>query len=124
MAPHRSRSAAHTAVRIALAVLLIFVACSDDDPAGPGATVASITVDAPASFLGVGETLQLTATPRDDSGAPVSADVAWSTDDAGVATVDASGLVHGVALGDVRVTATSGEHKKGVDLSVRELGSM
>ena len=60
--------------------------------------------------LVVGADRQLTAVPVDAAGAPVpGATVAWSTLDASVATVSASGLVHAAGPGETRVRATSGD---------------
>lgn len=71
----------------------------------PVSTVA-VTPATPAVF--VGTTVQLAAEPRDSTGAALSArTVTWSTADAARATVSASGLVTGVGVGAVTITATS-----------------
>ena len=59
--------------------------------------------------IGVGETLQLSATARDDRGAVLDDWAAsWSSDDQGVATVTQSGLVTGVAPGSATVSVSRG----------------
>jgi hypothetical protein len=76
----------------------------DSSPTGP--VVASVQVTAPAEDVRVGMTLQLTATPRDASGNPVQGQtISWSSSDDALATVSTSGLVSGVAEGQVMITA-------------------
>jgi hypothetical protein len=70
--------------------------------------VASVSVTPESASLTAGQTVQLTATPRDASGNPLSGRVVtWSTSSAAVATVSASGLVSAVAPGAATITATS-----------------
>ncbi len=71
--------------------------------------VASVSV-APASVsITVGATASLTAVTYDSSGSALSGrTVVWASSAPGVATVDASGHVTGVAAGTATVTATSG----------------
>ncbi|HEY0995102.1 MAG TPA: Ig-like domain-containing protein [Gemmatimonadaceae bacterium] len=78
-------------------------------PTGPAPTpvLTSIAI-APASLvIDVGAEGTLTATPRDASGNPMTATLAWSSSNPGVAAV-ASGVVHGVAAGAATITAQSG----------------
>lgn len=75
--------------------------------------VATVVVSPPTAALDVGETAQLTATPRDSSGAALSGRViTWSSANTAVATVSSSGLVTAKAAGSASVTATS-EGKSG-----------
>jgi uncharacterized protein YjdB len=75
--------------------------------------VASVTVTPTTASLTVGQTTQLTATPKDANGTPLSGRaVTWATSNAGVATVSATGVVTGVAPGTATITATS-EGKSG-----------
>jgi len=70
--------------------------------------VASVSVSPAAPSVQVGQTAQLTATPRDASGNPLSGRVVtWASDAPAVATVNGSGLVTGVAAGSATITATS-----------------
>jgi uncharacterized protein YjdB len=56
----------------------------------------------------VGSAVQLTATPKDANGIPLSGrTVSWTTSNSAVATVSATGLVTGVAVGVATITATS-----------------
>ena len=78
--------------------------------------VASVAVDPPTASVLVGSTVQLTATPKDANGNPLTGrTVAWTTSDANLATVDANGLVTGKAAGPATITATS-EGKSGTSV--------
>src|SRR5207247_622619 len=75
--------------------------------------VASVTVSPTSATLQVGQTTQLTATPKDASGSPlIGRTVTWSSSDTTIARVSASGLVTARAGGTATVTATS-EGKSG-----------
>jgi len=70
--------------------------------------VASVTVTPSPASVQQGATVQLTATPKDANGNPLSGRVVtWSSDNTAVATVNGSGLVTGVAVGSATITATS-----------------
>ncbi len=74
-----------------------------------GVPVASVTVTPASASVQAGSTVQLTATPKDAAGNPLPGRVVtWASGNAGVATVNGSGLVTGVAAGGpVTITATS-----------------
>jgi alpha-tubulin suppressor-like RCC1 family protein/uncharacterized protein YjdB len=75
--------------------------------------VASVTVSPPELALQVGESDQLTATPRDQDGHPLEGrPVAWTTDEPTVATVSPNGLVSAVGAGSATISATA-EGKSG-----------
>src|SRR3989454_221816 len=70
--------------------------------------VARVTVTPLIASLLMGAAVQLTATPTDALGNPLSGRViTWSTNAPGVAAVSASGLVTGLAVGVATITATS-----------------
>ena len=70
--------------------------------------VASVSVTPAAPSVQVGQSVQLTATPRDASGNPLSGRVVtWVSGAPAVASVNGSGLVTGVAAGTAAITATS-----------------
>ena len=70
--------------------------------------VASVTVSPASASLQVGQTTQLTATPKDASGNPLSGRVVtWASNNTTVATVSGSGLVSAKAAGSATITATS-----------------
>lgn len=107
---------------LGLTTLLVTAACGDDS--GPAATVDPVVArveisDALVLQLVVGETRQLTAAAFDDQGEPVTAPtVSWRSGDAGVATVDAEGLVTAVDAGGTRIFAESGVAADSVPISV------
>jgi len=75
--------------------------------------VASVVVSPASASMQVGQTVQLTATTLDANGNVLTGRaIAWTTNAAAVATVDATGLVSGVAPGSATITATS-EGKSG-----------
>jgi uncharacterized protein YjdB len=75
--------------------------------------VATVSVTPATWSMPVGATVQLTATPQDANGNPLSGrTVTWQSNAPGVANVDGSGLVHGLATGSATITATS-EGKSG-----------
>jgi len=72
------------------------------------APVASVAVAPATVSLAVGQTVQLTATPRDAANNVLTGrTVTWSTSDGSVATVGTSGLVAAAAAGSATITATS-----------------
>ena len=77
-------------------------------PPPPPAAVASIDLtDALAKTVKVGNTDQMTAVPKDAAGNALTGRVVtYSSSDPTIGTVDASGLVTGVAAGSVTITAT------------------
>jgi uncharacterized protein YjdB len=76
-------------------------------------TVVSVDVTPASASVPVGGTEQLTATPKDAAGQPLTGrTVTWATDAPAVATVSAAGLVTGVGAGSATITATS-EGKSG-----------
>ena len=75
--------------------------------------VATVAVSPVTAGVQVGATVQLTATPKDASGNPLSGRVVtWASSNTAVATVNGSGLVSGVVAGPATITATS-EGKSG-----------
>jgi len=76
---------------------------------GGCASVTTVDVSPPNAEVEVGATLQLTATPKDAGGIPLTGcAVTWLSDGAGIASVSPSGLVSGVSMGSAAISATSG----------------
>ncbi|MEW5930466.1 MAG: lamin tail domain-containing protein [Gemmatimonadota bacterium] len=71
------------------------------------APVASVAVTPASATVAVGGTVQLAASAADAGGATVSTTYTWTSAGPAVATVDASGLVLGVAAGSTVVRATA-----------------
>jgi uncharacterized protein YjdB len=71
------------------------------------APVASVSVSPASASVAVGATTPLTATPKDASGnALTGRTITWASDNTAAATVNASGVVSGLAAGTAHVTAT------------------
>ena len=69
----------------------------------------SVVVSPASAAIALGDTLRLAAEAVDENGNAVAgAAFAWSSSDASVARVGASGLVNGVGEGTVTITATTG----------------
>jgi hypothetical protein len=76
---------------------------------GPSTLVATVMVTPTTATLRMGQTTQLTAIPKDASGASMTGlPVLWQSSDSNGATVSASGLVTAVRLGTASITATVG----------------
>lgn len=81
--------------------------------------VASVDVAPSGSTLQPGQTAQLTATPRDAAGNPLSGrTISWSSSDTQVATVSNTGLVTAVRVGSATITATSEERSGSASVNV------
>jgi hypothetical protein len=81
------------------------VAPTDPSLAKGGPGVKTVTVSPSSATVAVNDNVQLTATV---SPAKAATSVTWSTSNAAVATVSASGLVTGVAAGTATIRATAG----------------
>jgi Tol biopolymer transport system component len=99
---------AHIGGIFGVLMLAFLVACSDSsEPVTGLRPVASVAVSPAAISAIVGETVPLTATAKDASGAVVVGRVVqWATSSASVATVSASGMVTAVAEGEATISAT------------------
>ena len=93
----------------ALAVAAGVVACErTTTPIGPPAAVASVDLTPPSATVQVGQTVQLTAIPRDANGNALSdRTVTWTSSNTSVAAVSPTGLVTGLVAGSATITATS-----------------
>lgn len=87
----------------------MFASCSDDDENNGGTVAVTGVTIQDSLFLGVDSTFTLVATiaPEDATNKSVT----WVSSDDAVATVDANGVVKGIAEGtaDITVTAVDGE---------------
>jgi uncharacterized protein YjdB len=94
----------------ASAVVAAF-ACSSStsDPTSQITAVSYVTVLS-GNLVFVGDTLRVFATPYSAYALPIDATMTWTSSATSVATVDETGLVHGVSPGTstIKVTATTG----------------
>jgi hypothetical protein len=98
-------------VLLTVAVTLQAVACGGDATGNPAQTppagVSTVIVTPATAALPLGDTLTLSASARDASGAVLSGKtVTWSSSATSVATVSAAGLVKAVAIGSASISAT------------------
>ena len=98
-----------TAKCFLLIALVIGLSNCGSDGTGPGTGSNSVSISRTSVTLTfLGETIQLTATVRNDKGVPVSGQVTWSSAAPTVATVSSNGLVTAIGNGEATLTATSG----------------
>jgi glucose/arabinose dehydrogenase len=99
----------NTTIPATLFLATALAGCSDDGDGNVEPTpVTSVTVTAPQTSIGVGQTVQLTATAYDSRGGVVEGRTfEWSSADQAVASVSPTGLVTGVAEGSSEITATT-----------------
>jgi uncharacterized protein YjdB len=92
-------------------LVLVGAACGDDvtvaPPPAPPEGVRSVTVGPDGGQVAVGGTLQMTAAVTLEPGTTGPATVTWASSETAKATVNATGLVTGVAVGSVAITATA-----------------
>ena len=85
-------------------------------------SVATVEVSPAVETIALGSTLQLTAEGFDESGHAVeSVQFSWESSDVAIATVDASGLVTGVTVGTVTITASAGSGQGTAEITVMDL---
>ena len=101
----------------AAAVALIAVLSCSDSSTGPNRfnadslsvdasrVVASIEVHLASSSINAGDTTRASVTMKDRRGVTIIRPVQWSSSDTTIATVSDSGLVRGVAAGNVNIVA-------------------
>ena len=71
--------------------------------------VASVVVSPASASVATGNTVQLTATPKDSVGNTLTGrTITWSSSATSVASVSSSGLVTGVTIGSATITAATG----------------
>ncbi|HKP75594.1 MAG TPA: Ig-like domain-containing protein, partial [Longimicrobiaceae bacterium] len=110
-------------VLLALLALAGLSACKDTSgPDGPA--LSQLTISPSPLYLGVGDTMHLTAVgtkASDDSRVEVSPE--YKSSNPSVASVDASGLVTGKAVGSATITAKAGGQSQTVQVSILDSGS-
>ncbi|HEX6943088.1 MAG TPA: Ig-like domain-containing protein [Gemmatimonadaceae bacterium] len=104
---------------IFLAAALILAACKDS-PTGPDPQTPSVVaITSPQTVIVVGATVNLTATVYDQAGKKITnAVVTWKSLTPTVATVSGSGVVTGVATGQVTIEASSSGRTGSITLTV------
>jgi Bacterial Ig-like domain (group 2)/Right handed beta helix region len=106
-----------------LLLALATIGCQNTDllqplPATSG-QVSSIAITRAAPSLLIGQSAQLAAAVLDGSGNAIpNPPVAWSSSDTRIATISATGLIAGIAIGTVTVSATSGDKTANTTVSI------
>lgn len=101
----------------------ILVGCGEDPTEAPApAPVARVSVSPSRLTITADQQAQLRALAVDADGTTLHSEIAWSSADTAVATVDATGLVTGVGAGSTEITATSEERSDGASIVVSEPG--
>jgi hypothetical protein len=99
----------HRGWALAMAAAAAVVGCDDDGPSGPGDEVTQVVVSATELQPVIGDTVQLTAVPRDSRGRVLSGKTAqWSATPADRVELAAEGVtarVTGLSEGPVTLTA-------------------
>ena len=100
-------------------------ACGDGatepPPVDPPRATTVVVTPAEIELTALGETLRLIAQVRDQNGqAMAGAPVVWSSGDASVATVDATGLATAAGNGTATITATSGAASGSASVTVAQ----
>ena len=122
-----SRLRTITRLSAVLAVVALAKGCGDgDSPTAPPtpepARPTTVTVSPATNELtALGTTVQLSAEVRDQNDRVMAgATVTWTSSANSVATVDASGLVTGVAVGAATITASAGSGQGTAEITVMD----
>jgi hypothetical protein len=92
---------------LAAAVPAVFQACTNREVVG--VVVDEVVVQPPSATVTLGDSLQLTAVVQDDRGSILGgASPEWSSSSANIAVVDSGGMVRGMGVGTVLVSASYG----------------
>src|SRR5205823_9745167 len=104
-------------------LLLLAVACGGSGgPSRPPVASVSLTASSTGPLTSLGDTLQLTAVPRDASGAPIAGvGVLFTSSNAAAATVTQGGLVTAVANGTATIHASADGKEATIDVAVAQV---
>jgi hypothetical protein len=106
MSPPRSLRKLAGKALLAPFLALLLVSCSTGTYTADPSVVLYVVVTASTNFVGVGDTLPLTATGYNGNNVVVGGvNFTWYTSDGSVAGIDQSGVVTGIAPGRVTITA-------------------
>jgi len=118
MTPRRSL-AALGALLVAGGTLLSG-SCTDNNLAAPEPLAAAIYLSSAADTLVAGDSVVLQAIVKDSRGRTLDTPISWRSSDAGVATVSAAGVIHGLDGGTADIEASAGEFKATAQIHVLE----
>ena len=92
---------------VLLAALAGLPACKDST--GSGGSLTGLTVSPSPLYLGVGDTMTLSAIGTREDGTTAPATATFTSSNASVVTVSSSGLARGVAVGTAQILAKAGD---------------
>ena len=99
-------------------------ACGDGatepPPVDPPRATTVVVTPATVELTALGEVVRFTAQVRDQHGSEMAAAVVWSSGDASVATVDATGLVTAAGNGTATITAMAGAASGNASVTVAQ----
>jgi plastocyanin len=109
---------------VALGASLLLAACGSDasEPTGGLPVPAQVRITTPSSELFVGQSIQLTATALDESGADLAAgEPRWTSSNPTVAAISETGLVDAMSPGSATLRVTMAGRSATVGVTVQEL---
>lgn len=117
---------AHRSVRVALLGAMLFAAGCGDAAGDGGPTgvprPASVRINAPATELFVGQSIQMSATALDGAGADLAAgEPTWTSSNASVAQISETGLLMAMKVGAATLRATIAGREASMGVTVEEL---
>jgi len=116
-----SGRARHTSAALVASIAVIAVSCHDA-ATGAGSEIASIQITPSSLAMTTGSAKALTAAVMDVSGTPISgAQVHWTTQNPGIATVSQLGFVTAVQPGKTQVAASKSGRSAVVQVTVSAL---
>ncbi len=116
---HRTSRATVVRFLLMFPMLSGAVACSQASEVTLACTIGTVTASAPLVTLTVGQTTQAVARYSVQNCSPLPT-VAWTTDNAAIATVSSTGLISAVAVGGpVSIRATVASQISTVSITVR-----
>ena len=108
-------------VLLAALALAALPACKDIN--GPGVPITDLTISPSPLYLGVGDTMHLTAIGTKSDGSKIDVSPDYKSSNTAVAAVDGSGLVTGKSVGTTTITAKSGGQSETVNVEILDSGS-
>lgn len=123
MASHKGVRFA-TKIVVAAGLVTVAATCGGDGPTPPSGPASLNITPTDLRLVRIGDTARVTATPKDASGKPVTADISWSSSSAAVATVEGQGnsaLVTARGFGTATITASAGSATQAINVRVEQL---
>jgi Bacterial Ig-like domain (group 2) len=111
-----------TLLVLLLAAVAGLPACKDNPAGSGGEPLSTLSISPNPLYLGVSDTMRLTATGTTTSGDETNPTPSYKSSNTGVATVTSDGLVRGVSQGSAQITAKSGGQTVTVTVNILTSG--